>query len=170
MVQLSHPYMTPGKPICLIIIRNFLWNVCPCICPFYYQVVGLFLIIGRSSLYIVKFTFDLWYALKSFTQTYDFASEKAMAAHSSVLAWKIPWMREPGGLPSMGSHRVGHDWSDLAAAAAAWCYGDYLPMVIISIESFLNVVELLDLFFFGFWNLNPILKGPFCFELYYVFL
>ena len=35
--------------------------------------------------------------------------EKAMAPHSSTLAWKIPWMEEPGGLPSMGSHRVGHD-------------------------------------------------------------
>ena len=42
-----------------------------------------------------------------------------MATHSSVLAWRIPGMGEPGGLPSMGSHRVGHDWSDLAAAAAA---------------------------------------------------
>ena len=42
-----------------------------------------------------------------------------LATHSSVLAWRIPGMGEPGGLPSMGSHRVGHDWSDLAAAAAA---------------------------------------------------
>ena len=42
-----------------------------------------------------------------------------MATHSSVLAWRIPGMGEPGGLPPMGSHRVGHDWSDLAAAAAA---------------------------------------------------
>ena len=41
-----------------------------------------------------------------------------MATHSSVLAWRIPGMGEPGGLLSMGSHRVGHDWSDLAAAAA----------------------------------------------------
>ena len=40
-----------------------------------------------------------------------------MATHSSVLAWRIPGMGEPGGLPSMGSHRVGHDWSDLAVAA-----------------------------------------------------
>ena len=40
-----------------------------------------------------------------------------MATHSSVLAWRIPGMGEPGELPSMGSHRVGHDWSDLAAAA-----------------------------------------------------
>ena len=39
--------------------------------------------------------------------------------HSSVLAWRIPGMVEPGGLPSLGSHRVGHDWSHLAAAAAA---------------------------------------------------
>ena len=42
-----------------------------------------------------------------------------MATHSSVLAWRIPGTEEPGGLPSMGSHRVRHDWSDLAAAAAA---------------------------------------------------
>jgi len=42
----------------------------------------------------------------------------AMATHSSTLAWRIPWTQEPGGLPSTGSHRVGHDWSDLAAAAA----------------------------------------------------
>ena len=41
-----------------------------------------------------------------------------MATHSIVLAWRIPGTGEPGGLPSMGSHRVGHDWSDLAAAAA----------------------------------------------------
>ena len=44
--------------------------------------------------------------------------EKEMATHSSILPWKIPWTVEPGGLPSMGSHRVGHDGSDLAAAAA----------------------------------------------------
>ena len=41
--------------------------------------------------------------------------EKAMAPHSSTLVWKIPWAEEPGGLLSMGLHRVGHDWSDLAA-------------------------------------------------------
>ena len=42
--------------------------------------------------------------------------EKAMATHSSTLAWKIPWTEEPGRLQSMVSHRIGHDWSDLAAA------------------------------------------------------
>ena len=41
-----------------------------------------------------------------------------MATRSSTLAWKIPWTEGPGGLQSMGSQRVGHDWSDLAAAAA----------------------------------------------------
>ena len=45
------------------------------------------------------------------------ALEKEMATHSSVLAWRIPGTAGPGGLPSMGSHRVGHDWSNLAAAA-----------------------------------------------------
>ena len=57
--------------------------------------------------------------LSDFTFTFHFhALEKAMATHSSVLAWRIPGMGEPGGLPSMGSHRVGHDWSDVAVAAA----------------------------------------------------
>ena len=42
-----------------------------------------------------------------------------MATHSSVLAWRIPGTGKPGGLPPMGSHRVGHDWSDLATAAAS---------------------------------------------------
>ena len=51
--------------------------------------------------------------LSDFTFTFHFhALEKEMATHSSVLAWRIP-----GGLLSMGLHRVGHDWSDLAAAA-----------------------------------------------------
>ena len=56
--------------------------------------------------------------LSDFTFTFHFhALEKEMATHSSVLAW-IPETGKPGGLPSMGSHRVGHDWSDLAVAAA----------------------------------------------------
>ena len=50
---------------------------------------------------------------------WEYLLEKEMATHSSTLAWQIPWMEEPGGLPSMGSHGVGHDWSDLAAALAA---------------------------------------------------
>ena len=58
--------------------------------------------------------------LSTFTFTFHFhALEKEMATHSSVLVWRIPGTEEPGGLPSMGSHRVRHDSSDLAAAAAA---------------------------------------------------
>ena len=45
-----------------------------------------------------------------------------MATHSSVLAWRIPGTGEPGGLPSTGSHRVGHDWSDLAAATHIYSF------------------------------------------------
>ena len=55
--------------------------------------------------------------LSDFTFTFPFhALEKEMATHSSVLAWRIPGTGEPGGLPSMGSHRVRHDWSDLAVS------------------------------------------------------
>ena len=57
------------------------------------------------------------------------ALEKEMATHSSVLAWRMPGMVEPGGLPSMGSHRVRHDWSDLAAAAAAFSFFNWLICV-----------------------------------------
>ena len=58
--------------------------------------------------------------LSDFTFTFHFhALEKEMATHSGVLAWRIPGMVEPDGLLSMGLHRVGHDWSDLVAAAAA---------------------------------------------------
>ena len=66
---------------------------------------------------------------KSHTRLSDFififhshALEKEMATHSSVLALRIPGTGEPGALPSMGSHRAGHDWSDLAAAIL--CYMD----------------------------------------------
>ena len=58
-----------------------------------------------------------WTQLSDFTFTFHFyALEKEMATHSSVLACRIPGTGEPGRLPSMGSHRVGHNWSDLAAA------------------------------------------------------
>ena len=63
--------------------------------------------------------------LRDFTLTFHFhALEKEMATHSSVLAWRIRETGEPGGLLSMGSHRVGHDWSDLAAVAAGKTWPD----------------------------------------------
>ena len=62
-----------------------------------------------------------WIWLSDFTLTFHFhALEKEMATHSSVLAWRIPGTGEPCGLSPMGLHRVGHDWSDLAAAVAAY--------------------------------------------------
>ena len=63
-----------------------------------------------------------WTRLSDFTFTFHFhALEKEMVTHSSVLAWRIPGTGEPGGLLSMGSHRVGHKWSDLAGAADYFC-------------------------------------------------
>ena len=59
-----------------------------------------------------------WTRLSDFTFTFHFhALEKEMATRSSVLAWRIPRTGKPGGLPSIRSHRVGYDWSDLAAVA-----------------------------------------------------
>ena len=64
--------------------------------------------IAKSRIWLSNFTFTF----------HVHALEKEMATHSSVLAWRIPGTGEPGGPLFMGSHRVGHDWSDLAAAAA----------------------------------------------------
>ena len=67
--------------------------------------------------------------LSDFTFTFHcHALEKEMVTHSSILAWRIPGTVEPGGLPSMGLHRVRHDWSDLAAAAAGapWAPSGFL--------------------------------------------
>ena len=89
-----------------------------------------------SILFIISFVVQLfsvmshfWFLLlllvllvldpKNFCQDPMPRMEKEMATHSSVPAWKIPWTEKPGRLQSMGSHRVGHDWSDLAVAAAA---------------------------------------------------
>ena len=62
-----------------------------------------------------------WTRLSDFTYTFHFhALEKELAAHSSVLAWRVPGTGEPGGLLSMGSHRVGHDWS----SSSTWNFSD----------------------------------------------
>ena len=62
--------------------------------------------------------------LQSMSRTFTFhfhALEKEMATHSSILAWRIQGTEEPSGLPSLGSHRVRHDWSNLAAAELVMC-------------------------------------------------
>ena len=74
---------------------------------------------GRAWKAAVRGVAEGWTRLSDFTFTFhSHALEKEMATHSSVLAWRIPGVGEPDGLPSMGSPRVGHDRSDLAAAAA----------------------------------------------------
>ena len=84
---------------------------------------------GRGSLLGCR----LWGRTESdMTEQLHFhALEKVMATHSSTFAWRIPGTAEPGGLPSMESHKVRHDSSDLAAAAVAYliskCLG-FFPM------------------------------------------
>ena len=76
--------------------------------------------------------------LSDFTFTFHFhALKKELATHSSVLAWRIPGTGKTGGLPSMGSHRVGHDWSDLAAAALiSYCFSSWFFLMILFYISF----------------------------------
>ena len=74
-----------------------------------------------------------------------------MAAHSSVLAWRIPGTGEPGGLPSLGSSRVGHDWSDLAAAAT----------FILNARNLVLNIQCISLH----WPLSWLLDFPSCFAI-----
>ena len=84
-----------------------------------------------------------WTWLSDFTSIFHFlALEKEMATHSSVLPWRIPGTGEPGGLPSMGLHRVGHDWSDLAAAAAVSCWYYILIILKFQLKSLVNVLQM----------------------------
>ena len=80
------------------------------------------------------------------------------ATHSSVLAWRIPGTGEPGGLPSTGSHRVGHDWSNLAAAAywtLLWCL---LPCLVRLLPVCFSSILLLKLLFLITWYMGSICK------------
>ena len=90
--------------------------------------------------------------LSDFTLTFHFhALEEEMATHSSVLAWRIPGTGEPGGLPSMGSHRVWHDWSDLAAAEIYQFYLYFLWFSLLFVH-----------FLFHWFLLLPLLFPSFC--------
>ena len=107
-----------------------------CIFPNIYSFVLFFKITILMDLkwYLICFICSpLWSDL-----AYIHILEKEMAAHSSTLDWRIPGTEEPGGLPSMGSHRFGHDWSDLATTAAAMIIDvEYIFMclLLISISS-----------------------------------
>ena len=70
-----------------------------------------------------------------------------MATHFGVLAWRVPWTEEPGGLQSMGSHRVGHDWSDLAVSTVSFCF--------IHIKTAIKWINICDYYVFliiSLWN------------------
>ena len=66
-----------------------------------------------------------------------------MATHSSVLAWRIPGAGEPGGLPSVGSHRVGHNWSDLAAAAVYSILKINLDSIFVALPAKVHLVKVM---------------------------
>ena len=83
----------------------------------------------RSLVSLVHGVAESQTRLNDLTFTFHFHSlEKEMATHSSILAWRIPGKGEPGGLPSVGLHRVGHDWSDIAAAAADIFESNYISL------------------------------------------
>ena len=130
IVQLSHPYMTTGKTIALT-----RWTLVDKVMSLLFNLLSR-LVIGEGNGTPLQYSclenpmdgWAWWAAVhgvtKSQTRLSDFtftshihALEKEMATHSSGLAWSIPVMGEPGGLLSMGSHRVGHDWS---YSAAGW--------------------------------------------------
>ena len=81
-----------------------------------------------------------------------------MATHSSVLAWRIPGTREPGGLPSMGSHRVGHDWSDTAATEAAGLLIVHLTVKFVRNYQMAHIVYFLPLPRNPFWGISKVPK------------
>ena len=86
--------------------------------------------------------------LSDFTFTFHFhALEKETATHSSVLALRIPGMGEPGGLPSMGSHRVGHDWSVLASSSSSRVHSCSVSQEVVSWD--------LNVFPFRLWGGVP---------------
>ena len=122
IVQLSHPYMTTGKTIALTS-----WTLVDKVMSLFFNMLSR-LVIGEGNGTPLQYSClenpmdgGVWKAaihgvtedrtrLSDFTFTFHFhALEKEMATHSSVLAWRIPGMEEPGGLPSMGSRRVRHD-------------------------------------------------------------
>ena len=75
-----------------------------------------------------------------------------MATHSSVLAWRIPGMGEPGGLLSMGLHRVRYDWSDLAALHISWSWLIMLSLIVIFIVVYSKISKQLRSYYL-FWRM-----------------
>ena len=108
------PSQTTVLPFCISFSWGWFWSQSPIQCykPPSIVLQALFLSYLIPWIYLSL----LLYNHKVFNLGYTWIAEKAMATHSSALAWRIPGTGEPDGLPSMGSHRVGHDWRDLTAA------------------------------------------------------
>ena len=116
----SLPLVAPGKPFLILVGSKSLrwrrqWHPTPVLLPG--KSHGQRSLVGCSPWGHKGVGHDWATSLSLFTFHFH-TLEKEMATHSSTLSWRIPGMAEPGGLQSMGSHRVEHDWSDLAAAAA----------------------------------------------------
>ena len=109
-IQLSYPLSHPSPTSIFPSIRvfsneSFLHILWPQYWSFSFS-------IGPSSKYPVLISFRVdWFDPFAHCHLLQWFMEKAMAPHSSTLAWKIPWMEEPGRLQSMGSLRVRHDWA-----------------------------------------------------------
>ena len=78
--------------------------------------------------------------------------EKEMATHSSILAWRVPWTEEPGRLQFIGSHRVRHDWSDLAHTKASACHSRYAQETLLRVVMHLPMASSDHVFFLYFLN------------------
>ena len=117
-----YPVLTVASwPTYRFLRRQVRWSGIPISWRIFYSL--LWSTQSKALAYLMK---QSWTRLSNFTFTFHFhALEEEMATHSSVLAWRIPGTAGPGGLPSMGSHRVRHDWSDLAAAAAVFKCGHF---------------------------------------------
>ena len=83
-----------------------------------------------------------------------------MATHSSILAWRIPGTEEPGGLLSMGLHRIGYDWSNLAASAATLCFWKFCTTAALQ-DVFLKIdfKQRLACRRGVLWGLQPLMEG-----------
>ena len=104
------------RPLCSLVLYSlaffFWWG------RTWNNLIVLFVIFSKGIIRQCTKTHKWGCSSDFFPPNYRESPEKAMAPHSSTPTWRIPGTGEPGGLPSMGSHRVRHDWSDLAAAAA----------------------------------------------------
>ena len=95
-----------------------------------------------------------WTQLSDFAFTFHFhALEKEMATHSSVLAWRSPGTGEPSGLLSLGSHRVGQDWNDLAAAALfIYIFFSFPPFLSLLLQKYPPWTHCLGPNFMTYWQ------------------